>query len=43
MEDPQAGPGDAPALKDIALMNADLDVLSEDRARSVEFFQNAMN
>ncbi len=36
-------PGDAPALKDIALMNADLDVLSEDRARSVEFFQNAMN
>ncbi|MBA5243574.1 ABC transporter substrate-binding protein [Corynebacterium haemomassiliense] len=36
-------PGDAPALDDIALMDADLKTLTDDRARSVEFFQSAMN
>lgn len=36
-------PGDAPELDDIALMDADLQTLTEDRARSVEFFQSAMN
>ena len=36
-------PGDAPALDDIALMDADLKTLTDDRARSVEFFQGAMN
>lgn len=36
-------PGDAPELDDIALMDADLKTLTDDRARSVEFFQSAMN
>ena len=36
-------PGDAPELDDIALMDADLQTLTDDRARSVEFFQSAMN
>lgn len=36
-------PGDAPELDDIALMDAGLKTLTDDRARSVEFFQNAMN
>lgn len=36
-------PGDAPELEDIALMDADLQTLTDDRARSVEFFQSAMN
>ena len=36
-------PGDAPKLSDIALMSADLKTLAEDRQRSVDFFQNAMN
>ena len=36
-------PGDAPALADIELMDADLQTLTGDRARSVEFFQGAMN
>ena len=36
-------PGEAPELDDIALMDADLQTLTDDRARSVEFFQSAMN
>lgn len=36
-------PGDVPKLSDIALMSADLKTLTEDRQRSVDFFQNAMN
>ena len=36
-------PGDAPELDDIALMDADLQTLTDDRARSVESFQSAMN
>ncbi|GAA1175160.1 Iron-utilization periplasmic protein precursor [Corynebacterium glaucum] len=35
-------PGDAPELKDIKLMEADLKTLTDDRTRSVEFFQNAL-
>lgn len=36
-------PGEAPELDDIALMDADLQTLTDDRARSVAFFQSAMN
>lgn len=36
-------PGDAPELKDITLMEANLNTLSDDRARSVDFFQGAMS
>ncbi|MEH0146729.1 ABC transporter substrate-binding protein [Corynebacterium sp. Q4381] len=36
-------PGDAPKLSDIALMSTDLETLTKDRQRSVDFFQNAMN
>lgn len=36
-------PGDAPKLSDIALMDADLNTVTKDRQRSVDFFQNAMN
>lgn len=35
-------PGDAPKLEDIELMTVDDETLSNDRERSVEFFQNAV-
>lgn len=36
-------PGDAPKLNDIKLMQLDMDTLTKDRKRAVEFFQGAMN
>lgn len=35
-------PGDAPKLEDIELMTADPETLTNDRERSVDFFQNAV-